>query len=109
MYGPYPGVVIDWRDGDTCHLDLDLGFGIFLRAPISCRILAINAPELHTEAGKVACEYAISICPPQTRVTALSHGWDKYGGRFDGQLILPDGSDFGQLMLESGHAVPLPG
>jgi endonuclease YncB( thermonuclease family) len=36
-----------------------------------------------------------------------SHGWDKFGGRFDGTIKMPDGRDFAKVMLESGHAVVL--
>jgi hypothetical protein len=38
-----------------------------------------------------------------------SHGYDKYGGRFDGQITLPDGRDLGSLMLGSGNAVVMSG
>ena len=114
MFGPYPGVVRDWHDGDTCHVDLDLGFSVLATSHdldghpvLSCRIYGINAPELSTDAGKVALVYAEQLCPPGTRVLVLSHGWDKYGGRFDGSLTLPDGTDFGTLMLAAGQAVPM--
>jgi endonuclease YncB( thermonuclease family) len=113
MFGPYPGVVRDWRDGDTCHVDLDLGFGVILTARdldgkgvLSARIFGINAPELNTDAGKAALAYASQVCPPGTKVTVVSHGWDKYGGRFDGALTLPDGRDFAQAMIAAGQAVP---
>lgn len=112
MFGPYPGLVRDWHDGDTCHVDLDLGFGFLLntydlkaKPAISCRIYGINAPELSTPAGKTALAYALKLCPVFTFVTVLSHGWDKYGGRFDGSLTLPDGTDFGEAMIAAGQAV----
>lgn len=114
-YGPYPARVLDWHDGDTCHVDVDLGFFESVRAydidghpRISCRIFGINAPELSTDAGKAALAYALQLCPAGTMVTVVSHGLDKYGGRFDGSLTLPDGSDFGQAMLAAGQAVPDP-
>lgn len=113
MYGPYPGVVRDWHDGDTAHVDLDLGFGYQLASHdldghpiVSLRVYGINAPELRTVTGREALAYALTVCPPGTRVTVVSHGWDKYGGRFDGSIALPDGSDFATLMLQSGNAVP---
>jgi endonuclease YncB( thermonuclease family) len=113
MYGPYPGKIVDWHDGDTCRVMVDLGFGFFIlpkdfdgKPLISCRIYGIDAPELSDPdgSGKTALAYAVQICPPETRVTILSHNWDKYGRRFDGSLTLPNGSDFAQMMLESGHA-----
>jgi endonuclease YncB( thermonuclease family) len=127
-FGPYPGVVRDWHDGDTAHIDLDLGFGFELRAytldekpRLSLRTFGINAPELSTAAGKAALAFVQDLCPPETKVTVLSHGWDKYGGRFDGSVRLPaertvenadaSGSttsdDLATLMLAAGQAVPL--
>jgi endonuclease YncB( thermonuclease family) len=117
-YGPYPALVLDWHDGDTCHLNLDLGFGVILsgydttpRPVISCRVAGINAPELSDPdgSGQEAAAYARQLAPPGTRVTVVSHGWDKYGGRFDGSLTLPDGSSFGERMIEAGKAVAISG
>jgi endonuclease YncB( thermonuclease family) len=105
MYGPYPAVVLSEHDGDTQALQLDLGFNIGFKC--SCRTWRINAPELNTDEGKAALAYALEICPVGTNVSVLSHGWDKYH-RFDGQMTLPDGSDFATRMLDAGHAVVYP-
>lgn len=122
QFGPYPGIVRDWHDGDTCHVDLDLGFMESLRAfdifghpKVSCRIFGINAPELSTDQGKQAQAYAVQICPPGTKVIVVSHGLDKYGGRFDGSIQLPavvtsvdgqyTGDDYGTLMLHANLGV----
>lgn len=112
-FGPYPARVLDWHDGDTCHADVDLGFSERASAytvdghpQLSCRIFGINAPELSNPdgSGKAALAYAEQLCPPGTMVTVVSHGWDKYGGRWDGTITLPDGTDFAQAMLDAGHA-----
>ena len=113
IFGPYPARVVEVHDGDTITFDLDLGFGIRLPGQswggttwLSCRVYGINAPELRDKpAGPDALAYAQQICPPGTRVTILSHGWDKFGGRFDGTITLPDGTDFAGLMLAAGQAV----
>jgi endonuclease YncB( thermonuclease family) len=102
-FGPYPAVVRDWHDGDTCHIDLDLGFGLILS--LSCRIYGINAPELSTPEGKPSKLMAETICPPGTSVSVVSHGWDKYGGRFDGTIRLPDGRDFANEIVNANQAV----
>ena len=114
MFGPYPGRVDYVHDGDTVGVTLDLGFGYQAasrdldgRAQLSCRVFGINAPELSTDAGKMALAFAQRLLPVGGRVTVVSHGWDKYGGRFDGTITLPDGRDFAQAMLESGHAVAI--
>lgn len=112
-FGPYPARVVDLHDGDTVRLDVDLGFGFMATAKdfdgkttLSCRVYGINAPELSTVAGKAALAYAMTVLHPGDRVTVLSHGWDKYGGRFDGTITLADGTDFAGLMLAAGQAVP---
>jgi endonuclease YncB( thermonuclease family) len=111
-FGPYPGKVINVHDGDTVALDIDLGFDHLIagedwdgKTRLSCRIYGINAPELNTPEGKDALAYAQTLLPLGTRVRVTSHGWDKYGGRFDGWIILPDGRDFGSAMIAAGHAV----
>jgi endonuclease YncB( thermonuclease family) len=111
-YGPYPGVVRDLHDGDTIHIDLDLGFGIQLDShdldgkPVnSCRVFGINAPELATAAGKAALAFGQTLLKPGDHVTVLSHGWDKYGGRFDGTITCADGTDYATLMLAAAQAV----
>lgn len=113
MIFEYYGRVLDWHDGDTCHADLDLGLGIVLAAfdlsgaaTLSLRMYGMNAPELSTAAGKAAQVAAVGICPPGTNVKVTSHGWDKYGGRIDATLTLPDGSDFATRMIAAGQAVP---
>jgi endonuclease YncB( thermonuclease family) len=110
-FGPYPGRCVVVHDGDTVILDLDLGFGIELpgqtwkgKTQLSCRVYGINAPELATPEGKEALAYAQTLLSPGDVCSVLSHGWDKFGGRFDGQIQLPDGSDFAQRMLDAGHA-----
>jgi endonuclease YncB( thermonuclease family) len=114
-WGPYRAKLVDWHDGDTCHLDVDLGFGFFLLAysPItgrpqtSCRVYGINAPELGTDTGKASLAYAQRLVPPGTLVMLRSESWDKYGGRYDGTITLPDGSDFAFTMVTNGQAVQL--
>jgi endonuclease YncB( thermonuclease family) len=67
----------------------------------------INAPELSTDAGKAALAFAETLLSVGMRVTTTSFGWDKYGGRYDGAIVLPDGRDFAQVMLDNNQAVPV--
>jgi endonuclease YncB( thermonuclease family) len=105
LFGPYPAIVDAWHDGDTCRLNIDLGFAIHLEDQPSCRIYGMNAPELNTDAGKAALAHVLTLCPVGTKVFVVSHGWDKYGGRFDGSLTLPDGHDLAASMIADGFAV----
>jgi micrococcal nuclease len=113
MFGPYPAKVVEIHDGDTITFDIDLGFSHMVigkywdgKTQMSCRVFGINAPELKTQAGKDALAYAQTIIHPGDICSVLSHGWDKFGGRFDGSITLPDGTDFATLMLDAGQAVP---
>ena len=75
---------------------------------LSCRVFGINAPELSTDAGKTALAYAQELIHPGDLCQVVSHGWDKYGGRFDGTIALADGQDFATAMLQAGQAVVMP-
>lgn len=112
-FGPYPARCDAVHDGDTVLLSIDLGFDHLIssqdfdgRTRLSCRVYGINAPELSTDAGKASLAYALTLIKPGDRCAVLSHGWDKYGGRFNGSIILADGRDFATVMLAAGQAVP---
>ena len=92
------------KDGDTITVRLDVGFDIQFTS--NGRFYGINAPEMSTAAGKDARAYLLTRITVGSQVTVISRGWDKYGGRFDGVIHLPDGTDLNQAMVDSGHAVP---
>jgi len=123
-FGPYKATVAAIHDGDTIDVDLvlvehighlahdhDLGFNVH-RAPAgvvlerqSVRAYGCNAPELSTAAGKASLAFLQTLLKVGDEITLLSHGWDKYGGRIDGQITLPDGRDMVTVMIAAGHAV----
>ena len=105
-FGPYPATCLKIHDGDTITTAIDLGFGLTETLP--ARFNGINAPELATPAGTAALAYLATILHVGDRITVVSHGWDKYRGRYDADITLADGTDLNQLMLTSGHAVPMP-
>lgn len=51
VYG-YRAHVVRVIDGDTCVLDVQLGFDVAVRQ--TCRLFGVNAPELKTPAGQAA-------------------------------------------------------
>lgn len=104
IYGPYIGVVNNVHDGDTIDIKLDLGFDLTVYA--RCRVFGIDAPELKTDAGKAARDYAMTLLPVGSTVMVHSHGWDKYGGRIDADIEYDSHMlNFASAMIDSGHAV----
>lgn len=101
----YPhAVVVSVYDGDSFHADIDMGMDIW-RRNVMIRVAHINAPEMNTTEGKIAKAYAQTLIPVGTVVKLHCLGYDKYGGRLDAEVTLPDGSSFGEKMLDSGYAV----
>jgi len=105
-YGPYPGEIDSVHDGDTVNVILDVGFDLSIYTRV--RVFGINAPELSTPEGKAARDFAKKILKKGTRVTVLSKGWDKFGGRIDA-VITVKGVDFAKKMLDAGQAKPWDG
>lgn len=73
-----PAVVVSVVDGDTLKLDLDLGWGIWLRN-VNCRMYGIDCPEMSTQEGKDAKSATMQLCPPGLKVLFVSKELDKYG------------------------------
>ncbi len=105
MTWQYRATVSRVVDGDTVMLDVDLGFGVVLQKQ-SFRLLGLNAREHSMEGGVQATSHLMSVLPAGTEVTVSSVKRDKYGGRFDAQITLPDGSDLNRLLIEQGWAAP---
>jgi endonuclease YncB( thermonuclease family) len=99
----YAGDVVRVIDGDTIVIDVDLGFGIWLRSQ-SFRLLGVNAREHSAPGGKEARMNLASMLPVGTRLTVTSVKADKYGGRFDAMLTLPDGRDVARELIAGGWA-----
>jgi len=108
-FGPYAGVVDLVHDGDTVYVKLDVGFDLTVYTRV--RIFGINAPELATPEGKVARDFAKTLLAPGDEVKVVSHGWDKFGGRIDGDIAFGGDppNDFAQTMVDAGHAKPWTG
>lgn len=105
LYGPYLGIVQEVHDGDTVNVKLDVGFDLTIYARV--RVFGINSPELRTPEGKTAKAFAQTLLPVGAQVQVTSHGWDKYGGRVDGDIQFGEAftRSFSGEMLASGNAV----
>ena len=100
----YNATVISVHDGDTCRLDVDLGF--YTHRLMNIRWYGVNAPELSTPAGIEARDYLRGLLPAGATVvlTSIRDRADKYGDRWLGIITL-DGVNLNDLMVSSGHAV----
>lgn len=97
----YSAVVVRVVDGDTARADVDLGFGVWLRNR-SFRLLGCNARELPAPGGKEARDHLAALLLPGTAITLRSVRADKYGDRYDAQIILPDGTDLVEQLVRDG-------
>jgi micrococcal nuclease len=98
----YRAVVLRVVDGDTVHLDVDLGFDVKRRD--SFRFYGINAPEISTAAGKTAKAWLEKRLPVGAVVSVRTQKdkREKYG-RYLGTIFLDDVNINEQLVTE-GHA-----
>lgn len=94
-------------DGDTLAVDVDLGFHV--RSVMLCRLSGLNARELSQDGGPDARDNLLLLTPPGTPVVLRSVRADKYAGRFDAIVYLPDGSDLNAALIEQGWAAPWDG
>lgn len=99
----YAATVLRVIDGDTLALDVDLGF--HTRSVMSCRVAGINCNELSEPLGHEAKALVQQLLPAGARVVVDSVRADKYAGRFDGRVTLPDGSDLATQLIDAGLAV----
>jgi micrococcal nuclease len=111
----YKATVIRVVDGDTVDIDLDLGFGIWLRNE-RVRIMGIDTPESRTtdeveKAFGLAAKNRLKellgeIAILKTQVA--KDGTDMKGkfGRILGDFVAPDGRMVSEILIEEGHCVP---
>lgn len=95
----YPATVDRVIDGDTieCHIQFS-PLETHDAHGVNVRVEGINALELSQKYGGEARDWAASLLPAGTPVTLVAHKREKYG-RFLAKVVLPDGRDFGTLML----------
>ena len=98
-------------DADTFVLDVDLGMHIWVHAE-RIRAAGLNAPELSTDAGKIAKAWVeawfAEHCPGGAMTVRTSRDRNDNYGRLLGTITAPDGACLNQELLAAGHAVPWP-
>ena len=112
---PHKDVIIPCRlshviDGDTICVVISINSHLL---KISIRVLGIDAPEstkrstkneLEIQAGLHVKAYVKRLVPDMFSVRIKDN--DKYGGRFLGDVILPDGRCLGSHLTEIGYVKP---
>ena len=106
----YKAEVVRIIDGDSVVVDLDLGFGIWLRKQ-HIRLYGLDAPEIRGEErpdGLVAKSFVETFLPIGTEVIIKTYK-DKKGkyGRWLGEIFHGDVS-LNETLLENGLAEPYP-
>jgi micrococcal nuclease len=101
----YKAIVTDVHDGDTCTVDIDLGFGIWMKDQ-KLRLYGINTPELHgndKEAGIKSRDYVKSLI--LGKIITLESQKDKTEkyGRWLATIWL-DGININKKLVQEGYA-----
>ncbi|SDF83921.1 thermonuclease family protein [Thalassobaculum litoreum] len=77
---------------------------------MSIRVMGIDAPEIRGKCerekvhARAARDFVLSALKGEEVVTVDVIGWDKYGGRIDAHVALPDGRDLGTVLVRAGLA-----
>ena len=109
----YRAHVVDVYDGDTCRVDIDLGFNTFLRRE-KIRLSGINAPELRgkeREAGLKSRDYLRELILDKD--IYLETEKDRKGkyGRYLGTIWVKDENNryinVNEKLVQEGYAVEM--
>jgi micrococcal nuclease len=102
-------------DGDTVDIDIDLGFGVWLKDE-RVRIMGIDTPESRTSDktekvfGLAAKARLKELLGKQAILkTQVGKGGEDMKGKFGrilGDFVAPDGRLVTEIMIEEGHCVP---
>lgn len=106
--------VIKVIDGDTVDVDIDLGFGVWVRGE-RVRIMGIDTPESRTSDDieklfGIAAKNRLKELLGETAVLKTQvnkNGEDMKGkfGRILGDFVAPDGRMVTDILIEEGHCV----
>jgi len=110
----YRARVLKVIDGDTVDVDIDLGFGVWLKDE-RVRIMGIDTPESRTR-DKVEKKFGLAAkarlkellgAKPILKTQVGKGGEDMKGkfGRILGDFLTEDGKKCGELLVKEGHAV----
>lgn len=108
--GPFAAQVVRVVDGDTLHVRVRIWLD--QEVVVLARLRGIDAPELRgpcAAAGAAAGAAARDALVGDGAVTLHHVAADKYGGRVDADVTLPDSRDAAQTLVRTGFARPWSG
>lgn len=101
----YKAIVVDVYDGDTCTVDIDLGFGVWMKNQ-KLRLYGINTPEL-TGAEKqdgIKCrDYIKSLILGKEIILETQKDKSEKYGRWLATIWL-DNTNINKKLVEEGYA-----
>ncbi len=109
----YKVTVLNCVDGDSFDVEVDLGFLITMKQRV--HVWGMTSRELHSTdttekaAGLADRNFAQALLPIGTATLMRSHkanGHTEKDGHWFAEIVLPDGRDFREVMLASGHGQP---
>lgn len=115
LANPYDFRIIRIIDGDT--VEFDAPFLVpELRKVLSLRVLGVDTPEKGSRAhcnkeailAERATEFTTRVVGAATKHQIIIKGWDKYGGRVLGDILL-DGVSLKDMLISKGYALPYDG
>ena len=108
-----PATVDYVYDGDTIAAVAHVENGTDVNVRV--RLANIDTPEMHgmceseTKRANAARERLMQLVPRGTVVELKNIKDDKYIGRIDANVILPDGRDVGRVLINEKHGRPYSG
>jgi len=107
----YPCKIVKVIDGDTADVDIDLGFGVWLKKQ-RVRFYGVDTPESRTSDkeekvyGILAKKFVMHHLPKGSTQVLRTHkdGKGKYG-RILGEFVLVDDTTVNQLLIDTHNAV----
>src|SRR4029079_6759569 len=107
----YQAIVTKVYDGDTITVDLDMGLRVWQKE-IDVRLFGINAPELKGathDKGVLSRDALRALLPLGSKVTVMSHAYEKYGRLLATVVTAPDEDgasiEVNKWMVAHGFAV----
>jgi micrococcal nuclease len=109
LAGPVPARVVAVVDGDTLEVQAQIWLGQFIQTKV--RLESIDTPELRsscelerTKARTAQQFLEVAIQSANSEIVLLNVTDDKFGGRVRARVLLPDGRDLSDALIESGNA-----